>query len=270
MLEKKNPGKNDFPITSSIRLPFEPKKESLELKNLLRQEIESLIPNNSRKLYASLTSPKIDYFDVENILFYNVGTGVFSSLELEELQFELHFRPEENVYTYNYQLFQDSSPLTEPNKTLCRFSARNVSFKIDHKPFYYWLLLHHGEWELEAPYTQGSELSLTIEIGVPSLLRNMVSIMKPLLDGIIAVLHYQPEVNPEVINRLKDKTSLEGHKLASLFEPKDYSLLGERQLISIFRKGVKWNPQDELCTQVKLCQTLSPQGYLNVTVMERR
>jgi hypothetical protein len=68
---------NVVELWSLKRLPFEPKDWLLDMRDSLRTAISQLIVNDSSILSATYTSPIEELCDVENILFYNVGTGRF-------------------------------------------------------------------------------------------------------------------------------------------------------------------------------------------------
>ena len=42
--------------------------------------------------------------------------------------------------------------------------------------------------------------------------------------------------------------------MLSQLSHKDYTFLGERDLISSYRNRIKWNPEDEKCTNVNIRQ----------------
>ena len=68
-----------------------------------------------------ITSEK-DFFDVENVLFYNVGSGAFSHLSLDEVSFSLvcDSNSRGNKYTYSYELTSEATN-EEINDTILEF-----------------------------------------------------------------------------------------------------------------------------------------------------
>ncbi|MDF1573199.1 MAG: hypothetical protein P1P82_16445 [Bacteroidales bacterium] len=80
---------------------------------------------------------------------------------------------------------------------------------------------------------------------------NLGNIMKPLLDGIIAALHYHGGGHP-IPNNLDDRH-------IKFLMKRNFSILGERKLVYDYRNGLMWNPADELCTEALLLNEFSPE-----------
>lgn len=89
---------NQFKIRSTIRLPFTPRNEALELKKEIRRALSQLNAKEHKILYAYFAACRREFFDVENVLFYNIGPGAFNKLSVEELCFELKHNPQLNEY----------------------------------------------------------------------------------------------------------------------------------------------------------------------------
>src|SRR5690348_2760915 len=73
------------------RLPFEPRGWHLEARGALRSALKTLAVPPAGTLCAAYTSTETSFCDVENVLFYNVGTGAFADLTRNGLRFERNF-----------------------------------------------------------------------------------------------------------------------------------------------------------------------------------
>ena len=67
-------------LWSTRRLQFEPKGWMYDMRGTLRSAIMRLQPRDNTTMHAVYSSLCQDVCDLENILLYNVGTGVFKSI----------------------------------------------------------------------------------------------------------------------------------------------------------------------------------------------
>lgn len=63
---------------SDIRIPFEPLGVAKEFRDSLRDPITKLRPDDDDILVASFQTRSTDFFDVENVLLYNLGPALFN------------------------------------------------------------------------------------------------------------------------------------------------------------------------------------------------
>lgn len=75
-------------LWSNVRLPFEPKGKLLEMRNSLREALKQVESKGNDLLHATFCSEVNEFFDLENILLYNVGRGPFAHLCRKGLCFE--------------------------------------------------------------------------------------------------------------------------------------------------------------------------------------
>ncbi len=246
--------KQAFELHSDIRLPFEPKGEALALKEEIRRSLKFLNLFEYNHLNARLITSEKDFFDVENILFYNVGLGAFSHLMLDEISFSLEYdsNSPSNKYTYSYEL---TSKVTseEINDVILEFSFELDKMTSDMKPLDYWHALNQGHIKI-SKLMNPNEFGLSIVIETPEKHRNITSLLKPLIDGLISAFHYQNSVNQEILDYIAKKKYISEDVVLSQLRGKDYTFLGERNLVSMYRDGIKWNPEDEKCTKINMKQ----------------
>jgi len=246
--------KQVYELHSDIRLPFEPKGEALALKKEIRRNVKLLNPREYNHLNARLITSEKDFFDVENVLFYNVGSGAFSHLRLDEVSFTLVYdsNGRSNKYTYSYELTSEATT-EEINDTILEFSFEMDKMTSEMKPLDYWHALNQGDIKI-SKLMNPKEFGLSIVIEIPEKHRNITSLFKPMIDGLISAFHYQNSVNQDVLNYITKKKHISDDVVLSQLSHKDYTFLGERNLISSYRNGIKWNPEDEKCTKVNIRQ----------------
>jgi hypothetical protein len=243
-----------FELGSNIRLPFEPKGEALALREELRNGLEKLEPRKYNHLIASLATNEKAFFDVENVLFYNIGSGAFSHLMLDELSFSLKesdkWQREKYKYVYGLEEKEHSREISDPVMEFCFTIDKMASNK---KPLDYWYAFKNGKIKL-IDFVKPKKFGLYIGIKAPQKYPNLTGLIKPLLDGIISAFHYQNPIEPGAISFIAEKLKIENEELVMLFDQHDYEFLGERNLVSCYRNGIKWNPEDEKCTSVNIKQ----------------
>jgi hypothetical protein len=81
----------------------------------------------------------------------------------------------------------------------------------------------------------------------PTPFRNLVAIIKPLLDGVTSALHSDVNPNQEAMARLAKKTGWRAEEILHRLRFPKAPVLGPRRLLDAYRDFVKWNPADDLC-----------------------
>lgn len=248
--------KQCFELHSDIRLPFEPKGEAVALREEIRRNVKLLKPSEYNHLSARLITSEKAFFDVENVLFYNVGSGAFSHLQLDEISFSLESdsNNQSNKYTYSYELTSEETTV-EIHNTILEFSFDIDKFRSDMNPLDYWHAFNQGNIKI-SKLSNPKEFGLSIVIDFPEKYRNITALIKPLIDGLISSFHYQNSADQVVLNYIAKKKHISEDVVISQLSRKDYAFLGERNLISSYRNGVKWNPEDEKCTKVSIKQVM--------------
>lgn len=225
MIEHNN--KQRFHVCSSIRLPFEPKDKALKLREELRSHLKNLKCMDYNSLHAHLFATEKVFFDVENVLFYNIGSGSFSHLNLDEISFSLEdeMHGSKMEYRYLYELMNQSYIMEHPNCILeFNFEMKKVTGNL--KPLDYWQGLNSGEVRI-FNILKPREFGMDIQIELPEKNKNIVGIIKPLLDGIVSAFHYQEEVDSQVIAYLIQKMNVDEEFLKAQLSKKKYTFLGE-------------------------------------------
>lgn len=254
--------KNTIELYSTERLPFEPKGWKLDMRNSLKEKLKNFSGENVT-LHATYKSMDSDFFDVENVLFYNVGAAAFRNLQLKTLQFERVYDSPESISVDNdflhyqgYHIIKDEYPALHWKKATPLARWKNIEIqhlKSNDKPHHIWLSMKHGKITVQnilASSHYGLEITLTVPVGFKI---NIISIMKPLLDGLISAFHhYEGEQLNIVAPRLAQYLHLTDAQISSLLLDQGTSILGGRSLIQPYRQGVKWNPEDDTFLFIKI------------------
>jgi hypothetical protein len=94
---------------------------------------------------------------------------------------------------------------------------------------------------------------LYIEIDKPrNEILNIVNVQKPLLDGIISVFHEAANVDKDIIRYIALKTRYSVEAIENFVSNNKTAVLSKRDIIQKYREGIKWNPQDEKCIDVRI------------------
>ena len=256
----------NFIVKSNIRLPFEPKNDALKLKKEIRENLRKLDKDDCGILYAYLATSKKEFFDVENVLFYNVGSGAFNGLSVDEINFELKYDAQSDLYEYFYGLFEETPLLFDNSKLLLTLETLIPHITSSCKPIDYWHLINQANVEQVNNYKINDNFSIDIELGLKQRHPNIVSLIKPMIDGIISSFHFQIDVSESVLNIVSRKLDITNDKAKEMFSEKPFSILGERKLVSLYRNGIKWNPEDEKCTKVRVRQYKSDKSIMKIKV----
>ncbi len=127
--------KDRVQLWSKERLPFEPKGWQLKMKQELRSRLEAMVAPNNTILHALYTSRINQSFDVENILFYNVGSSSFSSICKDKLIFERSFdapppiqqTQREDIRFAHYQCYR----ITPPPSVECVWKKKENDSRVE-------------------------------------------------------------------------------------------------------------------------------------------
>ena len=258
---------NSVIVFSSFRVPFDMPKsggeERKKLKKDLRSAIQNMQPRENGILQARYgTTEKKSFYDVENVLFYNIGTFCFKRLAKHGVEFSTveekeivdlrqeYGIPDEYTHYYEYQIKENEKP-KKFNGLIAEWE--NIHLKcLGVKPEKVWKTIKLGESNIQM-YNEidcgfGDTFALVLDIETPKNTRfNIMTAMKPLLDGLICAFH-SSQFNVEELKYFSQKLNCD--KL--LFNQDTINVLGEREgkYIQEYRNNVKWNPADDKCNYV--------------------
>ncbi|QDU46842.1 hypothetical protein Mal52_53650 [Symmachiella dynata] len=232
------------------RLPFEPKGNMREARDALRKALLSLEPKSGHILAATYRSLDCRFCDVENVLLYNVGAAAFAAVAMEGLRFERNrTQPPSSPcggsfnHYHEYRLIEPSH--SPPRDPCCSLNFEICSLTSATKPHQIW-------WPASVASTGPSRavnglFEMRVIVKLPNAVRNMTSVIKPLLDGVISALHSDPQPSPDAVTRLAAKTGWKSEEIIHRLQSPQCPVLGPRRLLDAYRDFVKWNPADDLC-----------------------
>jgi hypothetical protein len=70
-------------------------------------------------------------------------------------------------------------------------------------------------------------------------------------------LHYALNFDEMGAKKLGHMLGLKADEILELLRRKPYSILGSRNILSSYRNGIKWNPQDERCRKVRIVPVIN-------------
>lgn len=234
---------------SVCRLPFEPTGPMLEARTHLRAAIRGLRPEPGRALVASYSSLDSHFFDVENVLYYNVGPAAFGALASSAIRFERQRRPppvspcgRSLPHHHQYCVAEIQEARMEMPGCSLEFPLPVVTsdLKTDQVWWEASRAVSTGVGRISGPF----ELQVLLQLVKP--VSNLTSVMKPLLDGLVSAMHIDRKLLPEGITRLSAKTGRDAREIRERLAAPTVPLLGRRDLLRTSSKGVSWNPADEL------------------------
>ena len=242
---------------SNCYVPFEPKKQDeFNLKNEIRKAVGSLEVGTDEVLLASYAegSSVGNYkYDLENILFYNIGTGAFSKIFSgfpKEIAFQMGDNLSDGKYLYKYEVIRKE---VLENKfagkdSIAEWNDVPIGPKQgqNDKPDRYYVAIRMASSKIIVDSKQdyfdiesfGIKITLTIPNSARYLRVHPASVMKPLLDGVICAFHGENEESTKAIQ----KRFKEQHPEKLLQGMEKLNLFGNHNYLT---KSNRWNPEDD-------------------------
>lgn len=251
-------------VISDFYIPFEPKKTNLAIREKvisLLQNIKSSIGKLSVEddellLATYYESDKNRFYDVENMLFYNIGTSTFSNCCKTQVAFmgdEQRFSQKEkstqnsdNKYFYSYKIIKadELDTLIKDKKIIADWKDIDVNLDIPQSAMRYYSTIRANVDKVNISHTLNTDFNLfgmKIDITLPN--KNLpTSIMKPLLDGLICAFHGEEGATQNTLNLMF------GTEIGQQYgKNKNLNIFGTRQYVDVYRgvNSYKWNPEDE-------------------------
>ncbi|MBR3837743.1 MAG: hypothetical protein IKJ74_06305 [Clostridia bacterium] len=237
---------------SKIKIPFEPDSKQAAFRKLIQSKLKALQPFGNQILHAQYGCASSQFTDVENALFYNIGaTSFYSALSKETTVYFQRMQPNEICIFENWD-FQYLYRYSLAPKGRCRYwwehericEWNNVHLERVNsisKATDYFLAIKQSP-ELVKCFEDGSEttLGLKIKLSIPRTANftNVVSIMKPMIDGVICAFHTPDGIAAGEVSKLLNINE-------EIFSTTEKTCLGKRCYVSPYRKSIKWNPQDD-------------------------
>lgn len=248
---------NKVEAHSNFRIPFEPKGIQLAMRNELRKKINCLTANDNKILKATFCSSDDDFYDVENVLIYNIGFSSFRNSTTNGFIIRKDHKATNNpnnlINTYSYELIDKTNLEVDNPLKLISFTYTLNNLNTQTKVYEHFLAFKNSKFKTYSN-TLGVNQNLGIHIKIESnkKIANPINLVKPLIDGIVSGLHYDMNLSEDTKIRLVELFNIPLAKINDLFSDSSLTILGTRKVVSAYRNGVKWNPEDERCVDIRV------------------
>ncbi len=242
---------------SPFHIPFEPNKsenknEKISFRDDLRKYIKNLVVPDGKVLFASYwENDKYRFYDVENLLFYNIGASTFSKCCENQLAFvgdtdkiiakkypNKYKSTSKHVYRYEFVSPDLFDSTLRRKRMIASWKNIPININIPHSPLRYYEAIRKNSDINIYTNDEFDDIFFGIKINLTLPQKTLpTSVMKALLDGIICAFHGE-----------KTTTTIElSKKLLETDNINPINLLGKREYIVKFNSGksYKWNPEDE-------------------------
>ncbi|MFZ2501621.1 MAG: hypothetical protein WAW88_02960 [Nocardioides sp.] len=233
---------------SAQRLPFEPKGPLKEYGERLRAALRDLEPVEGKHLRAVYASPDRDFADVENVLLYNLGTGCYRHLTASGMEV-MRTASADGLHRMTYSLTNRWAEEVVGGDEFARVSLEQLPSGPD-KPAPWWAAAR------EHLTLSGTAVAreYTVSVQVRAEAQRFVSLVKPMLDGLIAALHTHDGSHGDHIRRSLAQYG-DPDRLWALLNDPSHAVLGSRRLVRPHGSGIAWNPADDLCAGFRVIRS---------------
>lgn len=235
------------------RLPFEPTGELMHLRSALKRALLSLEVPKGSLLRAVYCSTDRSLVDLENVLFYNVGVQAFNSVARSgvvfEREFELppdtrdgqeHYWRYEAVEDVKFERVARSEPVALFEAALPEPPTESTKVAV------VWQAIRAGSISVDKPLPADDAFGLDLTLSLPVAPRNVVSFVKPVIDGVLAGLQaYEGQELAEVSRRVGRQLHLPAEQVEALLQPLGQEAFAPGRTLWPRRDGVQWNPPDD-------------------------
>ncbi len=258
---------NRVALFSAHRMPHTSRKGPMDLaRRRLRAAIEAMKARPGEIIEGVYSSQIEGFFDVENVVFYNIEPTTFRNSAkngLRARRCRLHSEACSPGFPHkmDYRLI----PTPEiPASFLVHLSFTPGSLK---SVFDVWWAAGKGHAIGTSPVT--GPYGIHVELGSSMPPQNPAGKLKVLFDGIIASIQQDPLPDAVAVERLSQKYRI-GRALIDerLVNPIVSAIPASRskRLVRQFGAGVQWHPADDLCEECTLVVTQKPAQICNVYV----
>ncbi|WP_339278865.1 hypothetical protein NYE40_20190 [Paenibacillus sp. FSL W8-1187] len=262
-------GAAEVRLWSSKRLPYEPKGWQLEMKRHLREALLALEGDCSAAVHMAYESLERDRFDLENVLAYNVGAGAFRKLRPRLLIMERAFAPprrqpantaspqSEYPISHSYRIGVPERPEWHRTGLIVSWEAMLDRLHSGCGAAQIWRSVKEGiiTQRMPAPVELAeAPLGISVQIGLPPRFGlSLFSVLKPLLDGIMAALQrHDGSSREEACRRVAQAAGIAPAQAMRWLEEDPRAVLPAGKVVFPYREGVFWNPADDRLVQIEL------------------
>ena len=234
-----------------MRLPFEPKGEVRAMRDALKVALASLRGDGLHAVFGGAAGAS---FDLENVLFYNVGCAAFRPGAHSSLYFERQFNAEISpsgrrwAWSHRYQttpLAKSWVPVSGGVEVVLRGTGG-----LPKSAGEYWLVTGMARGEAPDPLPLDAPLLLKLKLNSSSRV-NLTDAVKKMTDGICSAMHsYVGSDVDAVAVRIGLLLGMDSNKARSrLLRP---GALGPKRFVWLYGQKVQWSPSDERLVAVEM------------------
>lgn len=233
---------------TKFRLPFEPRGAMKAARQELHSAISQMIPTRGHILRAEFVSNDTKFFDIENVLTYNVGTSAFTAVARDGLHIlrsrcKPYPAPSGTRFPHLHRYSLEPLPVRPAQAPWVVFELERLSSST--KPHVVWWSMCQGTARIADPL----EVPFALYVEAPGK-GAIPSTVKPLVDGIISGMHLGATVDPDAVARLSSRTGWPASEIAKRLSAPPLPVLQPRKVVMPYRDFVKWDPADELCEEL--------------------
>lgn len=194
-------------------------------------------------------------FDLENVLFYNIGSAPFRPFATNRI-FAKNCSNQETTdegaefpHRYVYKICDSENQTDFWGKHTLAAEWESLSVPVSlssNKAVVYWRALRENPEKVHSYHNlQGSSFGVKIKLSVPKTKTvNLTSVVKPMLDGVICAFHSADQCLQKESSLIASRLDVTEQQLLST----DNDILGPHRFIYPYRENsVKWNPKDNHC-----------------------
>lgn len=232
-----------------------------EFKSNLRTAAAMMRPQDQEVLFAQYAEDgeQSRLFDLENMLFYNIGPAAFASCAVRGISFSAlpdkaalcrqnGLRERKHVYSYRCLPLSEAEACFDALPLMAEWTDVPLDHREAGTPAKYWKAIRCARDKVtvfdyaESPIT--SCFALRIALCLPKEVR-LASTVKPLIDGVVCAFHGEDARCLACLTDFCVRQCCEKLAVPNQFP----AVLGKREFIHPYRDGrsVLWDPADDLC-----------------------
>lgn len=219
----------------------------------MQSHLSEFEPRPGQLLIAQYSGPKHPRSDVENLLFYNIGSECFRSAFKYGLQFEQMSRPTSRC-EYRYHLADPDQALKPQSwsrvERLASFTELAIPAPNARWAHQVWHSVRTARIPAESVYRGPFEVVLNLRSPAGTVPKIGPARLKKLLDGLVSAYQWnsQDKQLSVACDRLARETGRPAQQLRELLCDSQGAVLGSPgELLRPYREGVQWNPDDHQC-----------------------
>lgn len=241
---------------SDSRLQYEPKGEMRHARDELRAALKHVAATG--ELFAEYASTDPAFCDVENVLFYNVGTTSFAALARRRLRFQRSFASPaatpSGAHRAHQHRYETRAATPVRWRTRRNIGERRFQLPTKVRATTIWAAARAAA-TVQAADAGAREVGLEVRLVLPTnSTLGLHSSMKALLDGIIASFHRHDGSGnvDDLSSRVAAQLGVTAGEARGLLL-EGPAELGPRRLVHAFGRQVQWNPADDWLVTADLC-----------------